>query len=228
MKNLKKFFILIIWIFLLFNNAKLFAYISGSPHDFSRAPRMPYKGAGTMDHGEGEICKVCHTPHNSLSTEVPLWRGSLGTSGWSGTDITYTLYSSDTLDSAVSQPRASSKACLTCHDGAIATSSATDCLACHKNFSSSGKNSILSNDHPISFIFDTALAQQDGALQDPASTPVASLGGKTIQGGMLFQNRLECPSCHDVHANKGDSAIAPHLLLVANTQDKLCLTCHNK
>jgi len=221
-------FISITIAFVFLSEAAALGYITGSPHDFSGAAGIPAGAQGTMDHGEGEICKVCHTPHNSLSTEVPLWRGSLGTSGWSGTDITYTLYSSDTLDSAVSQPRAPSKACLTCHDGAIATSSATDCIACHKNFSSSGKNSVLSNDHPISFTYDTALAQSDGALHDPNGAVVSSLGGKTIRQGMLYQDRMECSSCHDVHAKKGDSAATPRLLLVNNAQGQLCLTCHNK
>lgn len=228
MKNLKKIFILIIFISLLFTNVKLFAYISGSPHDFSGAAGLPAGAQGEMDHGAGEICKVCHTPHSALSTEVPLWRGSLGMSGWSGTNVTYILYSSDTLDAAVSQPLAPSKACLTCHDGAIATGPATGCTACHKNFTGSGKNTILNNDHPISFIYDTALAQKDAALYDPGATAVPILGGKTIREGMLYQGRMECTSCHDVHAKKGDSATVPKLLLVNNNQDKLCLTCHNK
>jgi len=205
--------IFVIAAFVLLVQIKVSAEITSSPHDFSGV---------SFVHGGGEICKVCHTPHNGRSTEAPLWRGRLGSYG------TYTLYSSDTLDSNPSQPLTPSKACLTCHDGSIALGPLTGCIDCHKNSGHTPGNTVLSNDHPVSFQFDSALAQKDGALQDPAATPVLSLGGKTIQQGMLYQDRLECPSCHDVHATKGDSATAPHLLLVDNIQDKLCLTCHRK
>lgn len=150
---------------------------------------------------------------------MPLWRGHLSSS------LTYKLYSSDTLDATVNQPLAPTKACLTCHDGLIAKGPVTGCTSCHKVH---GGNIDLSNDQPASFTFDTALAQKDSALQDPGSTQVPSLGGKTIKEGMLYQDRLECTSCHDVHAAKGDSATAPKLLLVDNRQDKLCFTCHIK
>lgn len=209
--------------FVFFVQAELFAQIVGSPHDFS----------GTTDnHNDGEICKACHTPHNAGSTEAPLWRGSLGTGGWSGTHVTYNLYSSDTLDATVNQPLTPSKACLTCHDGSIAIGPTSgyvnECVRCHKNFTNSGKNTDLTNDHPISLTFDAALAQADVGLRDPSGTPVPSLGGKTIRQSMLYQDRLECTSCHDVHATKGDSKIAPKLLLVNNSSSALCLTCHNK
>lgn len=192
---------------------RLLANITGSSHDFSGV---------SFVHGSGEICKVCHTPHNGRSTEAPLWRGRLGAYG------SYTLYSSDTLDATLNQPLLPSKACLTCHDGAIALAPVSSCIDCHKNSGHSAGDRNLSNDHPVSFKFDTTLVQKDGALQEPNDTPVASLGGETIKKGMLYQDRMECTSCHDVHATKGDSATAPHLLLVNNNQDNLCLTCHIK
>lgn len=192
--------------------AKLSANITGSPHDFSGV---------SFVHGEGEICKVCHTPHNAGSNQVPLWRGSLSSS------VIYTLYSSDTLDATPNQPMVPSKACLTCHDGTIALGPVTGCTSCH-NAHGSQADLALHDDHPISFTYDHSLAQADGALFDPANTPVASLGGKTIQEGMLFEDRMECSSCHDVHAAKGDSGLTANLLLVDNNQSNLCLTCHNK
>jgi len=221
MKYVNKFFIFI--LFLLFVPMRLFANIAGSAHDFSGRVVSHWNDDG---YYTVEICRICHTPHNAGSTEVPLWRGDY-MSGWSGTEVAYTLYSSNTLDAAVNQPLAPSKACLTCHDGAIAMDHATDCFDCHKTFSNS-KNTVISNDHPISFTYNKALAQVDGALNNPGETTVSSLGGKTIRQGMLYQDRVECPSCHDVHATKGDSATAPHLLLVDNKDDKLCLTCHIK
>lgn len=190
------------------------AGIVGSPHDFSYAPVFP------SDHGPGEICKVCHVPHNAGTTDLPLWRGSLGSNG------TYTLYSSDTLDATVNQPMVPTKACLSCHDSTIGRGPLHgSCLDCH---SFHGNTLNLAVHHPVSFTYDTTLAQADGALHDPSAATVPSLGGKTIQQGMLYQNRMECASCHDVHATKGDSTTAPNLLLVANNRSRLCLTCHNK
>lgn len=215
MKNL----ILSTMAFIFLVQGGSFAGITGSPHDFS--------GAGIRDtHGIGEICKICHTPHNAGSNTVPLWRGRLSST------LTYTLYGSDTLDATVNQPLAPTKACLTCHDGSIAKGPVTGCSSCH--FSSTrhpeypAKSTDLTNDHPVSFKYDSTLAQQDGALQDPSVATVSSLGGKTIKEGMLYEDRLECTSCHDVHAAKGDSKITAKLLLVNNDQSKLCLTCHSK
>ena len=205
--------LLLLSLFIFVTPVRSFGEITGSAHDFSGL---------SFGHGIGEICKVCHTPHNGRSTEAPLWRGRLGVYG------TYTLYSSDTLDASVNQPMMPSKACLTCHDGAIALAPVTSCIDCHKNSGHTPGDRNLSNDHPVSFTYDSTLAQSDGALQDPDTTPVSGWGGKTIRQGMLYKDRMECPTCHDVHATKGDSATADHLLLVDNKTDKLCLTCHIK
>ncbi len=208
-----QFNIFVLALFILGFQSKLFADIAGSPHDFSRVD--------SNHRGSGEICKICHTPHNSNSTDVPLWWGNLS-------PRVYSLYSSDTLDATVNQPLAPTKICLTCHDGSIASSQPIGCLSCHKAVVGGGDPN-LGNDHPVSFIYDTTLAQTDGTLRDPRGTAVASLGGKTIQEGMLYQDRLECSSCHDVHAKKGDSGLQnSKLLLVNNTGSALCLTCHNK
>lgn len=205
--------LLLLSLFIIVTPVRSFGEITGSAHDFS--------GLG-FGHGIGEICKVCHTPHNGRSTEAPLWRGRLGVYG------TYTLYSSDTLDAGVNQPMMPSKACLTCHDGAIALAPVAGCIDCHKNSGHTPGDRNLSNDHPVSFTYNSTLAQADGALQDPNTTPISGWSGKTIRQGMLYQDRMECPTCHDVHATKGDSATADHLLLVDNKTDKLCLTCHIK
>lgn len=217
---MKKNFIFITVALILLFQVKLFANIKDSAHDFSTDDMR-------SSHGIGEICKICHTPHNAGSSAVPLWRGHLSSS------TVYTLYPSDgSMDATVGQPQGSTKACLTCHDGSIAKGAMVGCGSCH--FQSTRhpeypyvRNTDLSNDHPVSFVYNAELALQDGALQDP-STPVPALGDKTIQSGMLYKNRLECSSCHDVHKTKGDSKTAEHLLLVTNDQDKLCLTCHIK
>ena len=88
----------------------------------------------------------------------------------------------------------------------------------------------LSKDHPISFEYTPALATADGELYDPTATD-SGLGDK-IDVDMLFDNgsgvktKVECASCHDVHNSK--SAGNSKLLLIANNDSALCLTCHNK
>jgi predicted CXXCH cytochrome family protein len=43
---------------------------------------------------------------------------------------------------------------------------------------------------------------------------------------LLFDNKVECASCHDVHNTV--SATATKLLLIKNDVSKLCLSCHSK
>ncbi len=79
----------------------------------------------------------------------------------------------------------------------------------------------LSDDHPVSFLFDAALASADGGLFDP-TTQSSGLGG-TIDDDMLFSNKVQCASCHDPH----DDANWP-FLVKSNAASALCQTCHTK
>ena len=182
--------------------------ITGSAHDFS----------GKTWNPSGEICRVCHTPHNADTsvTGAPLWNHEVTTS-------TFTLYSSSTLDAAMAQPGGPSKLCLSCHDGTVAIDNfggKTNGTNFVTGYDLLGVN--LSNDHPISFIYNATLATADGDLYDP-TTQNSGLGG-TIDADMLIDNKLECSSCHDVHNGSGLS----DLLVKANGSSSLCLTCHNK
>ncbi len=182
--------------------------ITGSAHDFSSAAW----------NTSGQICIVCHTTHNAdvSISDAPLWNHEM-------TAATFTVYSSSTLDATVGQPDASSKLCLSCHDGTVATDNFGGETA-GTNFISGAAlvGSDLSNDHPISFTYDATLASNDGGLYDPTTTN-SGLGG-TIAEDMLIGNKLQCASCHDVHNSSGNSK----LLLVDNSGSALCLTCHNK
>lgn len=206
--------------------------IAGSAHDFTR-PNVNFTG--------GQICVACHTPHggNTTVTDAPLWSHTL-----SGT-TNYTLYSSGTLNAGnLAQPSGVSKLCLSCHDGTVALDSyiggaGTFGVLTGTKAVASTANGSLANDHPIGFTFDTALANADGALFDPATRAVTiGSGGTRTKSGtvaslMLFNGKLECASCHDVHntftandgvANTGGSP----LLRVSKAGSALCLTCHNK
>ncbi len=193
------------------------AGIVGSPHDFSAL-------WNTGNNNHAEICVVCHVPHNADTnvTDAPLWNHEV-------TTATYTPYTSQTLDATVGQPGGVSKLCLSCHDGTVAIDAFDgqpgtqfmDDFDPDKNLGTD-----LTNDHPISFTYDTALANQDGELFDPATTTVSTpLESGTINDVLLINGKVECASCHDVH-NK-DTADGD-LLRITRTGSAICLTCHDK
>jgi len=184
--------------------------ITGTAHDFSG------QGWGTT-----EICEPCHTPHNAdvTVTDAPLWNHEV-------TTATFTVYSSSTLNATIGQPEKNSKLCLSCHDGTIALDSFGGNTGTQVIDAEHLIGTDLSNDHPVSFTYNAALATADGGLFDPSAVNT-SLGG-TIEADLLFgltgSATLECASCHDVHNGFGN----PNLLKIDNDASAFCLTCHNK
>jgi len=209
MKLKKIFFTVSVSLFLTY--AGLAQTMVGSAHDFSNQSW----------NLTGEICICCHTPHNANITvpDAPLWNHML-------TTATFQLYTSPTFNGAatITQPSGSSKLCLSCHDGTVALenfgnmTSGTHYITVVNNLGTD-----LRNDHPISFIYDAALAAIDPGLWDP-TTHISGVGNGTITQTMLFNNKMECASCHDVHNSTGYA----HLLRKTNVGSALCLTCHNK
>jgi len=186
--------------FLMAGNAA--AVITGSAHDFS-----------SEGWSGGKVCGVCHTPHNSDATfQAPLWNH--GT-----TAATFTFYDSSTMDSTTGEPDGTSKACLSCHDGTVALDSFGGATGSTTITGTALLGTDLSNDHPVSFIYDAALATADGELTTPAGD------GSAVGDVPLFSGKVECSSCHDVHNNAGTSA---SLLVKDNAGSALCLTCHTK
>jgi predicted CXXCH cytochrome family protein len=172
-------------------------------------------GTGTIKAtSETEVCVFCHTPHNS-NPSGPLWnRNDPG--------VTYVLYSSSTLQAVPGQPDGSSVLCLSCHDGTIALG---DVISRTPDISFSGgvtrmpvgKSNLttdLSDDHPVSFVYNSALSLSDGQLKDPSaiSYPV------TLEGG-----KVQCISCHDPHNN-----IYGDFLVASNQFSELCFKCHDR
>jgi predicted CXXCH cytochrome family protein len=202
-------------LFLLSSPVTLAGTIIGSPHDFR----------GYLWNRIGEICLPCHAPHTTKTLPAPLWNHELSTQ-------TFTMYAkthSPAMDAEVSsQPDGISKICLSCHDGTVApdtyggNTGGTAYL-----FGKDVIGNVPSNNHPISFIYDTALATKERDLYDP-STKLSGLTGSTatINADMLFLNRMECSSCHDVHNTK--AVPGTKLLVKDNAGSALCLTCHNK
>lgn len=211
MKKLKSFLTLAV---LMVISQLGFTQITNSAHDFK----------GQSWNTTGEICIVCHTPHNANTsvTNAPLWNHALSAVA------SYTLYSSATMNATVGQPDGSSKLCLSCHDGTVAMENfggVTTGTHLMTGGSAIGSGSNLSNDHPISITYDAALAAADGGLFNP-TTKLSGIGGAgaTISSSMLIGGKMQCSSCHDVH----NGANINGLLLKSNAASALCLTCHNK
>jgi predicted CXXCH cytochrome family protein len=191
--------------------------IAGTKHDFSGKSWAP---------AENKICGVCHATHQAKNEpSAPLWNHQ------STAVAAYTLYTSPTFSGqgglTITNPSASSKLCLSCHDGTVAienfggTTTGTNFIPANSKIGGVAGND-MSKDHPISFQYTDALATIDGGLRPPTTTN-SGLGG-SITNDMLFANKMECASCHDVH-NKYS---VTHLLKMSNINSQLCLTCHNK
>ena len=195
--------------------------IAGSAHDFS-----------TQGWSGGQICVACHTPHgaNTTVTDAPLWSHAV-------TAKIFALYTSPTLNATTAQPGGASKLCLSCHDGTVALDSfggATGTSFMTGPVATGAGPSDLTNDHPISFTYNAALATTDGSLFDPATKTVAIGTGTqtktgTIAATMLYSGQLQCSSCHDVHNTfTVGGLMGEPLLKISKAGSALCLACHNK
>ncbi|MCF7954789.1 MAG: cytochrome C [Phycisphaerae bacterium] len=167
--------------------------------------------AGSSYYG----CDSCHVPHHAGTEDIgmPLWNPERDV------DMSHlTPYSSDTLDAAPGTPDGISKLCLSCHDG----------TGSHSDPGTGGNfNNDISNMHPVSFVYDSALATDDGELNDPSNTYTPA--GDTIEKDMLIKGKMQCSSCHDPHVQ---AEVSKGLLRIANETgpggSQLCRTCHIK
>lgn len=157
------------------------------------------------------VCVFCHTPHNA-SPQQALWNRN--TSG-----VTYQLYTSSTLRADVGQPTGSSRLCLSCHDGLVAMGNLRrppkgDALKLDVMTGAKVMGTDLSTSHPVSFVYDAALAAKHPGLVDPSSLP------STIR--LDGTKQMQCTACHDPHENR-----RADFLRMDTANGALCLTCHN-
>jgi hypothetical protein len=129
-------------------------------------------------------CDGCHTPHNVEALPgVPLWNGS-------ETTTTFVRYSSDTFQGAADgQPSGDSRLCLSCHDGSNSN------YAWMNPDHSFGTDELTSS-HPISFVYDSALAAQDGALKDPSEASTLRRARYSAAVVMMFIHPASAIACY--------------------------------
>lgn len=158
------------------------------------------------------LCRFCHTPHRAGQTRA-LWNRNLP-------NEVYDLYQSSTIEAALQQPTGASRLCLSCHDGTIALDAV---LAPGSDIvgplgSVEGRvllGTDLRDDHPISFIYDEALAARNGELVSPT----------TLTGPVRLDrtDQVQCSSCHDPHSD-----VFPKFLVMSVENGNLCTACHLK
>lgn len=162
--------------------------------------------------GQDEICVFCHTPHG-VKAKTPLWNHFDSTA-------VYTPYTSSTKKAIVGQPTGDSKLCLSCHDGTVAVGlthkGGRQAVVSRLQALTGTKSRLgtdLSDDHPVSFTYDHALAVEDGKLADPSTL------GRDVR--LDANGQMQCTSCHTAHDNRFG-----HFLVRDNYGSALCVTCH--
>ncbi len=202
--------------------------VVGSKHDLST-------GGGITDKStnESQVCIFCHTPHQKTVTASPLWNHTMSS------QATYGVYASASLDAVptdIGGGTGVSNLCMSCHDGTVAvnslgnTSSAgvptmgstteLDATGKLRNTRDAYLGTSMTNDHPINFTFDAALATLDGGLKTPVSANYVD-AGSTVP---LYSAGVQCASCHNPH----DNTTAAPFLRTSNSASALCMKCHNK
>lgn len=200
------------------------------------AHNLSFSGKGKVRAvSETDVCIFCHSSHTgAVVTNTPIWNRSIES-------VVYTPYSSSTMDAVVGQPTGHSKLCLSCHDGTIAIGSVNN-LKKHKKQialvgagsrgeiprslfakgSSTNLGTDLSNDHPISFVFDSLLVNKDRELVLPSKTDTVRLysGAEAT-----IANNVQCTTCHDAHESPYKKFLKKDIM---GQRDNLCLTCHQK
>ncbi len=213
---------------LVVGQAQAAGTVVGSRHDLRET------GGGTpTGTGLTEVCVSCHTPHQAAAAngQDPLWNHTGTSTAAFGVYASATLNATPTeIGGAAMGSQSVSLLCMSCHDGTVSVlsmynppNSGTPTVnpitgridASGRIISNSNVGTSLTDDHPVNFTYNTALATADGGLVDPATSP-------TIQS-WLFGGTVQCASCHNVH----DPTFTP-FLNATNSASALCLTCHIK
>jgi len=236
--------------------------VRNTRHNFSATvfPNLPGGVSRRVEATDNaEICVFCHTPHAAETAPGPLWNRQLS-------GATYSLYSSGSLDAVPGQPNGTSKLCLSCHDGTLAIGNVTNnsgsggyqaaangmtgvqadgSMPAGEGMGSGFTRNLgtdLTNDHPISFTFDTNLALADGELRDPQSESYIGNRSSGVNPVVpLQQDQVQCTSCHDPHIRSTNSTenikflrlnrlqqAPPASTAFNETSDIICLACHDK
>lgn len=180
--------------------------VVGSKHDFS----------SRAWNTQAALCGVCHVPHNGPPENAGvslLWNPTLSLA-------TYDLYTSGTLKGSITQPRASSKLCLGCHDGTVAIN-----MSWGGDEYVTGRAKVgtdLRDSHPIS------VKWQHQTLSGGNSSICMNCHFTSIVVTPFYDGYVECASCHEPHNKAPLNPGGAFMLRLDNTGSQLCFICHDK
>jgi predicted CXXCH cytochrome family protein len=135
------------------------------------------------------------------------------------------------------QPDGTSKLCLSCHDGSVALGAyggqAGSTTMAGYNGGLASLSTDLTNDHPISIPYDSAVGgglhiktyiyNNYAAGGTTGNWATYTTSGKTTGSKLDANGEVQCTSCHGPHSNsKG------YQLGMDNRGSALCLACHKK
>jgi hypothetical protein len=218
--------------------------LEGSAHDFSdNANRFAQTGDAwsSENNANGELCIVCHAPHNNQNAaNTLLWNRSLAAGP-------FTPYDRPSIDGGpASATSGNTQLCLSCHDGTIALDSygggsadATMIGSLDLNLVVGGGGN-LTQDHPVGVNMQDAIDSGNDptlALTSTANITVGqgadSVTGTLAQVLLSATGTVECGSCHDPHNTltidvTPGPGVSNKLLKISNVNSGLCTTCHEK
>lgn len=231
--------------------------ITTSPHNMNLYLPLASGGANTGDPSH-QICKFCHTPHNTVSTGQsgynPLWNREVTTQTflpYNGllaedymSDPTY-LDKSPSLQAVIDPADmmdGPSRLCMTCHDGTTAidsysgkmgsfTPTSQEVVLAPTGVAPSGDiGGNLMDDHPIGFSY-SMVAAQDAKIR-PATVNIGWVPASDRKCSQVSEllYKGDKLTCASCHDVHNTTAKTADkpLLRVKLEGSKLCLTCHDK
>ena len=237
-----------------FNDVVPGSGIDGTAHDLRVDEIGAAYGANDVDNAYGtttndlnRICVWCHAPHHTLKPAefageidyLPLWNHEVTSLDFqpytNGAEEPGDPSHASTSEMLANQPGSVSKLCLSCHDGSVAVNEygfvpgdlkssgvrkGDEAVEIANNSQYRiGEGGNLTNHHPIGFVY-----QDVATVDDEIASPTATMGQYEI-GDLLWQGRMECTTCHDVHNTKNEGE---KFLWISDVNSEFCLTCHLK
>ena len=203
---------------------------TSSPHD-TFGPHNLEAG----NRGGNDSCAFCHTPQRAASVE-PVWHRQ-------PTEGAFETFDTYSVGGQVKVREGVSIACLSCHDGSQAFDVAPDYDLSTQSAQPVAGRSRIKREHPVGVVyggfrrrlqrypFESLQSEMiDGELRwwidlEPIPNGLRDKSDIILYGrgeGADRQPFIECPTCHDPHANA-----STRFLRAPDVGSALCYGCHS-